>query len=891
MARRPDSSKAGKGGRRAASRPARSGAKRGATGTEKRREQPSKPASRKPSKASKPSKPSKPSKSSKLSKPSGTAPGASALPWDRLRWRCDPSALTFESTAEIKPIDRIVGQPRVNAALELGVGIFQHGFNVFAIGQSGTGKRSQVLRAFNDRASREKPGYDWCYVHSFEDGDKPKVLRLPPGQGPELRRDLERVVEDGFAALQTAFESEEYQVRREELTEDLRERQQQVLDEVREKGQLNDLASLRTPAGIVFVPAKDGEPLGSEELDALSEEDRERIHKQAEELQAELQKGLRQVPRWQRDLREQLREVGQEFAEIAVGSMFQELQQKYRELPEVGAFLDEVRKDVTTNAPRFLSRQGSDQGQQAANKVVQGAAGASLPTTVAEAAQYRYGVNVVVSHSPEGGAPVVYEDNPTYGNLVGRVDQVSRNGTLTSDFHLIRAGALHRSNGGYLLLEARKVLQQPFAWEALKRALRSQQVRIESPTELQSLFRPATIEPEPIPLEVKVALVGDPFLYYLLSSIDPELDELFKVVADFAETMNRDAEGELLYAGVVAHMAREHGLLPFSRDAVARLLERGARLAGDQRKLSVRLRELEDLVREANHWTIEQGVETVTAEHVDAALAAQIYRSDRMRESMLEQIERGRLLIDTSGAVIGQVNGLAVLRLGRFTFGRASRITARVGLGEGKVVDIEREVNLGGPLHSKGVLILAGFLLSRYGRDLPLSLQASLVFEQSYGGVDGDSASSAELYALLSAIAELPLRQSFAVTGSVNQLGEVQPIGGVNEKIEGFFDVCRLQGLTGEQGALIPASNAENLMLRPDVVEAARQGQFHVHPVTTIDQGIELLTGLPAGELQADGTYPEGSVNRRVHDALRTMTDRRLELMRRAGGAPQGARR
>jgi lon-related putative ATP-dependent protease len=815
--------------------------------------------------------------------PSAAAPvGVPALPWESLRWHCDPASLAFDRTDEIQPVDRIVGQPRATAALELGVDIEQHGFNVFAIGLSGSGKRSQVLRVFHDRAAREKPSDDWCYVHNFEEGDKPNALRLPPGQGPELRRDLERAVEDGFAALQTAFESEEYQTRREELTEDLRERQQQVLDEVREKAQQHDLATLRTPAGIVFVPAKDGEPLGSEEMDALTEQDRDRIHQRAEEMQAELQKGLRQVPRWQRDLRDQLRALGQEFAEIAVGAMFQELAQKYRELPEVVAFLDEVRKDVTSNAPRFLARQAPDQSGGQPSKVAHSAAGPSLPATVAEAAQHRYGVNIVVTHAPEGGAPVVYEDNPTYGNLVGRVDQVTRNGALTSDFHLIRAGALHRANGGYLLLEVRKLLQQPFAWEALKRALRSRQVRIETPTELQSLFRPATIEPEPIPLDLKVALVGDPLLYYLLSAGDPELDELFKVVADFAETMDRDAEAELLYAGVIAHMAREHALRPFTRDAVARLLERGARLAGDQKKLSVRLREMEDLVRESDHYAARQGLELVNAAHVETALAAQIYRSDRMRESMLEQIERGRLLVDTRGAVVGQVNGLAVLRLGRFTFGRASRITARVGLGEGKVVDIEREVQLGGPLHSKGVLILAGFLLARYGRDLPLSLQASLVFEQSYGGVDGDSASSAELYALLSAIAQVPLRQSFAVTGSVNQRGEVQPIGGANEKVEGFFDVCRLQGLTGEQGVLIPLANAENLMLRDDVVAAAREGRFRVHAVATIDQGIELLTGMPAGEPGPDGEYPEGTFNRRVKDELRAMAERRLALMRRA---------
>jgi len=491
-------------------------------------------------------------------------------------------------------------------------------------------------------------------------------------------------------------------------------------------------------------------------------------------------------------------------------------------------------------------------------------------------------VNVLVDHSESKGAPVVYEDHPTYNNLIGRIEHIAHMGALVTDFNLIKPGALHRANGGYLILDARQLLLQPYAWDGLKRALRSREVRIESLSQVLSLVSTVSLEPEPIPLDVKVVLIGERLLYYLLYQLDPDFGELFKVEADFNEEIPRTPENNLLYARLIGTIARKEGLRPFDRGAVARVIEHSARMADDAEKLSIHLLSTADLLREADYWAGVAGNGVVTADDVQRAIDAQIHRADRLRELVQEEIKRGTILIDTTGERVGQVNGLSVIQLGNFAFGRPNRITARVRLGKGEVVDIEREVELGGPIHSKGVLILSGFLGARYAAERPLSLSASLVFEQSYSGVEGDSASLAELCALLSSLAEVPIRQSLAVTGSVNQHGEVQAIGGVNEKIEGFFDVCKTRGLTGEQGVIIPATNVQHLMLRQDVIEAVKAGQFHIYPVQTVDQGIELLTGIPAGERDEEGNFPEGSINQLVEARLIELAEKQ-----RAFAAPR----
>jgi len=792
----------------------------------------------------------------------------------QLYQRTDPEQFAFETTADLDDLEDPIGQSRAVEAMEFGTGIERKGFNVFALGPTGMDKRAFVRQFFEGQAQDEPVPSDWCYVNNFEEQHKPRAIRLPPGKGVQLRQDMEQVVEELRTALAAAFESEEYQTRRQVITEEFKERQEQAFKGLQEQAQERDFTVLRTPAGLAFAPVRDGEVLSREEVEKLSEEQRQRLEQEAEALQEELQKILRQMPSWQREMREKTRELDHEVAGFAVGGLMDEVREKHSDFPEVVEYLNAVRKDVVENASDFFP---SD--QDPANVLSALLSGGGPPRgRGGPASLRRYRVNVVVDHSSSEGAPVVYEDNPTYQNLIGRVEHMTQMGALLTDFNLIKAGALHRANGGYLLLDARELLLQPYAWEGLKRALQSGQVRIESLGQMLSLVSTVSLEPEPVPLDVKVALVGERMLYYLLWQLDLDFADLFKVAADFEEQMDRSEGNQLLYARLIATLAHRDGLRPFDRGAVARIIEHSARIIGDAEKLSTRMRNISDLLQEADYWAGKSGNDVVSADDVQRAIDAQIYRSDRLRERAQEAILRETLLIDTEGESIGQVNGLSVVQLGEFAFGRPTRITAQVRMGKGEVVDIEREVELGGPIHSKGVLILSGFLGGRYAEERPLSLSASLVFEQSYSGVEGDSASSAELYALLSAIAEVPIKQSLAVTGSVNQHGRVQAIGGVNEKIEGFFDVCKARGLTGEQGVLIPASNVKHLMLRQDVVEAVSAGQFHVYPIEFIDQGIEILTGKPAGERDEGGNYPSGSINGLVEQRLGELAAKRAEF-------------
>jgi len=678
---------------------------------------------------------------------------------------------------------------------------------------------------------------------------------------------MERLVADVRTGLSSAFESEEYTTRRRALEEEFEQREQQSLEELQERARERGVALLRTPAGLGFAPLKDDEVLPPEEFQKLPEEERTRLQGEIDALQEELRKIALQAPRWKREFGTRLRELNDEVTGLVVDDVLDDLLAKYEGLPDVVAYLDAVRGSVAEHLTDFL--------ESAEEKPEEGpAARLPIPDALKKAPGLRrYQVNVLVDSGAAGGAPVVYESNPSYLNLVGRVEQMSMMGALLTDFTLIKPGVLHRANGGYLILDAAKVLTNPYAWEGLKRALQFRQIRIESPVEMLSLTSTVSLEPEPVPLDLKIVLMGDRQLYYLLSENDPEFDEYFKVAADFDDEFVRDEETTRKFARLIAGTARRADLLPFERPAVCRVIEHASRLVEDAERVTARMRTVVDLLQEADHRARRASAELVAAEHVQQAIDAQIYRSDRLRALMLDQTLRETVLIDTAGAKVGQVNGLSVLSLGTFSFGRSTRITATVHIGKDEVVDIEREAELSGPLHSKGVLILSGFLRSRYAQEHPLSLGASLVFEQSYGEVDGDSASSAELYALLSAVARVPLAQSFAVTGSVNQAGEVQAIGGVNEKVEGFFDLCAARGLTGGQGVLIPRANVKHLMLRHDVVEAVAAGTFAVYPVATVDEGIELLTGLPAGEPDAEGLYPEGTVNRLVADRLAEMAE------------------
>ncbi len=809
-----------------------------------------------------------------------------ALAPEALARRCDPERFSFQTTADLEDVTDFVGQERAVRAVRFAVGMGAEGFNIFALGSEEIDRRSLVHHFLEERAAEEPPPPDVCYANNFEDPHKPRVLRLPAGSGAEISRALDDTLQELHTALESAFESEEYQTRRQGVQEEAGEEQQEAFEELDERAREKGLTLIRTPMGFVFAPVRDGEVVPPEEMDQIPEEEQERLQEAIQELQEDLQKILRKVPHHQRKVREQVRELNREVARLTVHDLLEPLRERFAEHEAVLEHLDGVERDVVENVRRVVGGSGEEeQGQQQQLSAALGGGAASPTLERPELRRYR--IHVIVDHSGADHAPVVYQDMPTFQNLVGRVEHLPVMGALITDFNLIKSGSLHEADGGYLILDAYRLLTQPFAWEGLKRALQSGEVRIESPREALGLISTVTLDPEPMPIRVKVVLVGSPLLYYLLSSYDPDFGDLFKVEADFDDRMDRSEEAETGYARLVAGLASEHGLRPFDRGAVARIVDRSARLVGDSEKLSVLGRSVRNLACEADHWAGEEGTDVVGAEHVQRAIEESTYRSSRIRDRIQESIERGTIYIDTEGTHVGQVNGLSVIQLGDFSFGRPSRITARIRLGKGEVVNIEREVELSGPIHSKGVLILTGFLGARYATERPLALSASLVFEQSYGGIDGDSASSTELYALLSAIGEVPLRQSVAVTGSINQHGQVQPIGGVNEKIEGFFDVCHRKGLTGDQGVLIPASNVKHLMLRDDVVEAVRDGTFHVWPVETVDQGMELLTGVPMGEREGEGRFPEGTVNARVDTRLAELAERAKEF----GGRREGGER
>jgi lon-related putative ATP-dependent protease len=790
--------------------------------------------------------------------------------------RCDPEQFGFKTTEELAPLEETIGQVRAVAAVQFGVGIEHEGYNLFCLGPTGIGKHAFIRHFLEEKAAQQPTPSDWCYVNNFDQAQKPRMLELPAGVANTLQADVDRLIDELRSAIPAAFESDDYRARKQVIEDEVKEHQGKAFEELRRKAQEKGITVVRTPTGLVFAPIKDGEILGPEEFEKLPQEEHQRIETEIANLRQEVGHFMSQLPALEREGREKMRTLSREVTIFAVGNLIDEIRRRYAALPQVKAHLDAIEHDVIENVDEFLSPPESPLA--AALGVPQ------APASKTGHATRRYRINALVAHTANHGAPVIYEDHPSYPNLVGLVEYLPQMGALVTDFNLIRPGALHRANGGYLILDAHKVLTQPYAWEGLKRALQSSRVTMESLGQMLGLISTVSLEPEPIPLRVKVVLIGERLLFYLLSHYDPEFHDLFKVAVDFEEQMDRTTENNLLYARMIGTMAQRDKLLTLSCEAVARVIEQSARISGDAEKLSTHNRTLGDLLKEADYWARHARRNMIEASDVEKAVEAQVYRTGRLRERLQEEIRRGTILIDTQGEKVGQVNGLSVIQMGQFMFGHPSRITARARLGKGEVIDIEREVELGGPIHSKGVLILSNFLAARYASEQPLSLSASIVFEQSYGGVEGDSASCAELYALLSALAEIPIKQSFAVTGSVNQHGQVQAIGGVNEKIEGFFDLCTARGLTGDQGVLIPQSNVKHLMLRKDVVEAVAAGKFNIFGVETIDEGIEILTGIPSGQRDDAGNFTEGTVNQRVEARLVNLAEQRKTFT-----SPEGA--
>lgn len=784
---------------------------------------------------------------------------------EELYIQCDPDSFSFASTEDLDGEIKISGQERAQEAIRFGVGMKHNGFNIFALGPAGTGKQTTLEQYLRETASGEAVPEDWCYVYNFENMRQPCAISMPAGKACIFRHDMEHLIEGLLTVIPGAFSSEEYQEQEKNIKEQLNERQASEIEALEKKAAEKNIALIRTPSGFAFAPIKKGEVVNAEEFMRLKPEEKETIEKEISTLKESMQSIMMQIPKWQSETQEKLKELNQQIATFAAKPLFAELKTKYQDHKVVTAYLKDVEKDVVENFGQFLEKESPPpqmlflpgQGKNTGNRSLN-----------------HYRVNVVIDNSKTEGAPVIYEDKPSIQNLVGDIEHLAQMGTLVTDFTLIKPGALHQANGGYLILSARRLLLEPLAYEALKKAIRTRQIRIESLAQLYGMASTVSLDPEPVPLDTKIILLGERSLYYLLSARDPDFDELFKVAADFDDEMERNQNSHLSYAGFVSSIVNREKLRHLDKYAVARMIEYGSRLSGDSGKLSTHIQSITDLVNESDYYATKNNHDLITREDVQQAIDARRYRAGRIPEKIQDAILQNTILIDTESEKVGQINGLSVYMLGNQSFGKPSRITTRIKMGKGEVIDIEREVEMGGPIHSKGVMILSGFLGGRFGGEQPLSLSATLVFEQSYGGVDGDSASSAELYALLSAISGKPIKQCFAVTGSVNQYGEIQAIGGVNEKIEGFFDLCKERGLTGQQGVLIPAANTRNLMLRDDVVNAVKENKFSIYPVKHVDEGIEILTGVPAGIQLENGGYPEETINGLAVQKLKSMAEK-----------------
>ncbi|MHB1190729.1 MAG: Lon protease family protein [Armatimonadota bacterium] len=783
------------------------------------------------------------------------------VPMDQLRNTCDPNIFGFETTDDIPVLTGTVGQDRGVSGINFGIGIDTPGFNLFVAGPTGTGKNSTVDAFVTEKARTEPVPSDICYVHNFGEPDKPNSIILPTGWGCKLVKDMDALVESAKNEIPRAFEDENYERRRNEILSEVQEGRTRMVADLQKQAERAGLGIEMTNIGVVTVPVERGKPLSREEFEKLPAAEKAQIQAAGDELQEKIQQVMLKSRKQEKEAQERIDQLDREIALFAVGHLLDDLREKYKDFPEITDYLKQVQNDMLDHLSDFKEKEKPPIS-------IPGLEGLGQ-----EPSFEQYKVNLIVNNEEQKGAPVVHENNPTYYNLIGRVDFKARLGALTTDFSMIKAGALHKANGGYLVLNALDVLTNPMSWDALKRSLRSGEVRMENIAEHYGLIPTSTLKPEPVPVDVKVILIGNPLIYYLLYAYDEDFHKLFKVKADFDIEMSRSEEHVEKYAQFVAARVKDSKLKPFDKTGVAKVVDYGSRLIQDKEKLSTRFIEISDLVSEASYWSSQNGNKYVMAEDVQKAIDEKRFRSNMIEEKIQELIEKGIIMIDTEGAKVGQVNGLSVYSLGDYNFGRPSRITARTFIGKDGVTNIERETKMSGPIHYKGVLTLSGYLGAKYAEDKPLPLTASTSFEQNYEGVEGDSASSTELYAILSSLSDLPINQEIAVTGSVNQRGEIQPIGGVTWKVEGYYEVCKALGLTGNQGVMIPVQNVRHLMLKDEVVQAVKDGKFHIWPVETIDQGIEILTGVPAGERDENGNYPPNCVHGRANQKLVEFAD------------------
>jgi lon-related putative ATP-dependent protease len=774
-----------------------------------------------------------------------------------LRHTCDPSEFPFKTTAELSLSDEVIGQMRAVKALEFGISIRNHGYNIFVSGVPGTGRNSIAKSIVKRISLGQTVPDDWCYVNNFKDPDRPRAINLPAGKGREFKRDVEKFIEFMQGDLPKVFESKEYEDQKSSIIDESEKAKEALFADAAKRALEFGFQLTITRTGIVKVPLWKGKPLTSDELEALSPEQRHELEEHEKNVDTEIRDFLSKTRLLSKEAHEKVHELNRRVAHFAMGHQLDDLKEKYRINALIPSYLMEIEEDVLNNLREFLGQ------TQELPFQIEGMDKSSFLE--------RYKVNVLVDNAESKGGPVIEESNPTYNNLLGRIERKSRFGALYTNFTMIRSGSLLQANGGYLILNAIDVLRSPFSWDALKRVVKKNEIKIEDMAELYGITT-VGLKAEPIPVSLKIIMLGSPWLYYLLYYYDEDFRDIFKVKSDFDTQTANSIDEKMRYANFIGTMVKDDGLLPFDRGAVAEIVDHAVRLSEKKNKLSLRFSELSDLVRESSYWAEKTGSNVVESIHVDKALDEKIYRANLLDERIQELFTEGTLMLDVSGSVIAQVNGLSVYDIGDFSFGKPSRITSRVYLGKSGVIDIEREAKLSGRIYNKGVLILSGYLGGAYAQDKTLSISATIAFEQSYGEVEGDSASAAEAVALVSGIAETPVKQNIAITGSINQKGEIQPIGGVNEKTEGFFAVCKNRGLTGDQGVIIPSLNIKNLMLKKDVVEAVKEGMFHIYAVKTVNEALEILTGMPAGDRQSDGTWPQDSINFLVDKRLKEMS-------------------
>ena len=794
------------------------------------------------------------------------------ISWEQACWRCDSESFNFECTDELAPLDRFIGQDRAQEALRFGLEVDKPGYNLFVTGLTGTGKTSAIKAHIQtiiddlDRQDKRKPIYDWAYIYNFDYADRPTPLRLPPGTGKTLRYRMSETLRVLGEDVPKVFKSDEYEAQRRNLEEEDHQETRQLMAQLETTAQGSNFAVQVSPTGVSISPMLDSRPMSPEEYQALESDQQKAIDEVRNRLMQQTQQVMSRIREIEKGTTDKIRELERAAARDRVGSIFQSLADSYQDLAELKQFLERLMEYVLDNLGLFKETETPQMPLQPVPAPPMGNAALALNPLLP------FEINVLVDNSAVDRVPIIIEANPNWGNLFGRIERRAIMGTYVSDHAMLKPGALHLANGGYLVINARDVLISPPVWEGLKRVIRNREIRLEDPSEQAGIFIPQGLRPEPVPLDVKVIVTGDENIYRTLTALDNEdFWDLFKVKAEFDHRVGVTDDNLQAYCSFICRTCQEEGLMAFEAGAAAKVIEFAARLVGDQEKLSTRFGLIKDLLIEADYWARKDNCLRVQDHHVREAVAHKIYRLNLVEERIREMVSDGTQLLEVTGSVEGQVNGLAVYDLGDFSFGRPTRITAQTFAGREGVINIEREASLSGRTHDKGVLILSGYLGAKYGHDRPLAISASLCFEQSYEGVDGDSASSAEVFAILSSLSGLGLRQDIAVTGSVNQKGEIQPIGGVNQKIEGMFDVCRVFGLTGDQGVVIPHQNLRNLMLRDDVVDAIREGKFHVYAIKTIDEGLEILTSVPSGERQADGNYPIDTVNHQVEKRLREL--------------------